>query len=437
MHMQPLHRRTALAFVGLATLATSATSSAAVASDSYTPTNWRVVLENETGVQPRTNSSASGTGQTASHSGQFVVFATDAALVPSDTNGQSDVYMRDLAGGITILVSARNGRPGNDISSEPTISADGRYVAFTTWADDLTAEDTNGHALDVVVKDMQRDKIELASVTSRGKQKGRNSFAPTISDDGRSVSFQSFSSLGRLDEDRTEDVYVRDLDADVTHQASVSPKGRDIAGPLLNGDISADGDRVVFGYRDDLYVRHVDAGRTVRFWQDGGRPACNPHGGGTAGRPVISGNGRYAAFSSCDTDLPGEDGAQPDIYRVDLRSGDVERTNPAGNGDSYLPSLSCTGRYLGFGSEATDLVAGDDEYEYDAFRLDMETGTVLRVSEAPDGAGGNARSGSNHVAISGDGQTLVYVTYATNLVENDTSDHAEVLVWRAKPADRD
>ena len=437
--MQPLHRRTAFTLAGLATLTLTAAAvgPATAAVTDGSPTNYRVVLENETGAQPQVNSYGSGSGQTATHDGRTVVFATWAALVPSDINDTIDVYMRDLSSDTTILVSARNGKPGNDISSEPTISADGRYVAFTTWADNLTAEDTNGHTLDVVVKDMQRDKIVLASVTNRGKQKAGNSQAPTISDDGRSVSFQSAAHLGRLDKDRDEDVYVRDLDAAVTRQASLSPAGKDIAGPLLNGDISADGSRVVFGFNENLYVRHVDSSTTERFWHEGDKPSCDHHGGGTAGRPVISGDGRFAAFSSCTTALPGEDGEFTDIYRMNLRTRKVTRTHPAGNGDSYLPSLSYTGRYLGFGSEASNLVDGDDEQREDGFHLDMRTGVLTRVSEGPDGAGGDERSATMDAAISGDGRTLVYVTYATNLVAGDTARFTEVLAWRMDPLFRD
>ena len=420
----------------LALTATTASLSAAHAGDLEQPHNHQVALEAGTGAQAKERSATSGTGQTASHDGRFVVFATVAPLVSSDTNEESDVYLRDTVAGTTVLVSSVDGRAGNDVSSDPTISADGRYVAFTTWADDLTYQDTNGHTLDVVVKDLEQDLVELASVTSAEKQRGRNSFAPTISDDGRSVSFQSFSPFGPLDEDRKEDVYVRDLAEGTTYEASLSPRGRDIRGPMLNGDLSADGNRVVFGQHDNLWMRDLDAGRTVRFWHEPHNPPCQPFPMGSAGRPVISGDGRFAAFSSCAVDLPGEDGEHSDIYRVALRTGKIVRMNPVGNGDSYLPSLSYTGRHLAFGSDATDLVAGDDEGRNDAFVLDKVTGDVTRVSEAPDGTGGNSWSANNDIAISGDGQSVVYVSYASNLVPEDEADGREVFLWQAHPAEQ-
>ena len=436
MHTQQQHRLTRAALTtALALTATTASLSltAAHAAERELPHNQQVALEDGTDAQAMRKSATSGTGQTASDDGRYVVFATLAPLVSTDTNEESDVYLRDTVLRTTTLVSTVDGTVGNDVSSDPTISADGRYVAFTTWADNLTYQDTNGHVLDVVVKDLEQGLIELASVTSEEEQRGRNSFAPTISDDGTAVSFQSFSPFGRLDEDRKEDVYVRDLVEGRTYQASISPRGKDIGGPMLNGDLSADGNRVVFGINDKLWMRDLEARRTVRFWHEPHQPPCQPVPGGSAGRPVISGDGRYAAFSSCAVELPGEDGAHSDIYRVNLETGKIVRMNPAGDGDSYLPSLSYTGRFLAFGSVATDLVEGDDEGNPDGFYLDMRSGEVTRVSEASDGAGGDSWSATNDIAISTDGSSVVYVSYAGNLVAGDAEDGREAFLWQARP----
>lgn len=394
------------------------------------PHNEQVVLVNETGAQPEHKSHLNGTTQVTSHDGQFVVFSTDAALVEWDTNGVDDVYLRDTADDITVLVSARRDKPGNDYSFEPTISADGRYVAFTTWATNLTASDTNGSTLDVVVKDMQTGKVKLVSVTSNEKQRKRNSFFPVISDDGRAVSFQSFSRFGKKDEDRTEDVYVRDLRKGVTRQGSLLPGGGgDVRGPVINGDLSGDGSVVVFGNANNLWARNVLTRETIRFHQEADGPPCQPFPSGSAGRPVISGNGRFAAFASCATDLPGENGSYTDVYRVDLENGRIVRAHRSGDGNSYLPSLSRTGRFVGFASDAANLVPGDDAGP-DAFVADLRERTVTRASQAADGTAGNGWSATSDVAISGDGRTLAYASYADNLVEGDAFDLQEVFVWR-------
>lgn len=435
----PPHRRTSRLLAGPAVLtlatftltagATTLAAGPAAAADGAW--NELVALTSETQQQLPFESDTSGSGQTTSRTGQYTVFSTDAPLVEWDDNETTDVYLRDAGDDVTVLVSSVGGVPGNDISFEPTISADGRYVAFTTWADNLTKKDTNGHTMDVVVKDMQQDTIVLASVTSAAKQMDGNSISPVISDDGSAVSFQTFAPLGPRDQDRREDVYVRDLDAGRTMQASLSPKGDDIKKSVLNGDISANGDLVIFGINDSLWVRDVSAGSTKRFWHEPKSPPCQPLPAGSAGRPVISGNGRYVAFSSCALSLPGEDGEHSDIYRVELATGKVTRMSPQGNADSYLPSLSSSGRYLGFSSDASDLVPGDDEGHADVFVLDSRTGSVTRASEAPDGSGGDSESGIIDNAISGDGQTLVYVSYAENLVAGDRVHARKVFAWHA------
>jgi Tol biopolymer transport system component len=169
------------------------------------PHNEQVALVDLTGEQLELKSATSGTGQTTTHDGLTVVFATEAPLVPWDDNGESDVYMRHLYDDVTILVSGVDGKPGNDISNEPTISADGRYVTFTCSCPAGT----------------------------------RLSFSPVISDDGRSVAFQTFGSFGQRDDDNREDVYVRDLESGKTRQGSLLPAtNRDVRGPVLVGDLS-------------------------------------------------------------------------------------------------------------------------------------------------------------------------------------------------------
>jgi hypothetical protein len=103
----------------------------------------------------------------------------------------------------------------------------------------------------------------------------------------------------------------------------------------------------------------------------------------------------------------------------------------AGNADSFLPSLSRSGRYVGFGSDASNLAGVDSGTNTDAFVADLRKGTIVRASQAPDGTEGNSWSASTGAAISGDGHTLVYESYSQNLVPGDLFDWEEVLAWRA------
>ena len=252
-------RRGAPAAAGLA-LAALALTTVGPANAVTAPHNEQVVLVNGTDAQADAKSAISGTGQVASYDGRFVVFSTAAALVPEDGNDLDDVYLRDTVDGITILVSQKAGAPGNDYSIEPTISNDGRYVAFTTFATNLVA-DTNGSVLDVVVKDLFTGKIRLVSVGPDGRQKKQNSFSPVISGNGSRVAFQTFAAFGPKDGDKREDVYLRDLSHHWTKQMSLTPKGTDVKPSVLVGDVSDRGDLVTFGEANDLWVRHVGAGR--------------------------------------------------------------------------------------------------------------------------------------------------------------------------------
>jgi TolB protein len=428
----PLRRPVAVAgaavsALALVTLAVTGTSYAGTAAH-----NEQVVLANGTNAQADAKSAISGTGQVASYDGRFVVFSTAAPLVASDTNGLDDVYLRDTVDDITILVSRKGTTPGNDFSFEPTISDDGRYVAFTTFATNLFA-DRNGGSLDVAVKDMFTGRIALVSQSTGGRQYRKNSFSPVISGDGTRVSFQSFAPFGARDDDKREDVYVRDLAHHWTRQVSLTPKGQDVKPSVLNGDISDNGNLVTFGEANDLWVRNVNRGTTVRFWHEPDSPPCQPFPAGSAGRPVISGNGAYVAFSSCATKLPGSS-RHAQVYRMNLATRAIRMVSRAarpGNADSFLPSLSRSGRYVGFGSDASNLAGVDSGTNPDAYVADVRKGTISRASQSANGTEGNSWSASTGAAISGDGHTLVYESYATNLVPGDQFDWEEVFAWRA------
>jgi Tol biopolymer transport system component len=423
-------RRAAAAGLALAALAVTGPSYAGIPAH-----NEQVVLVNETNAQVDAKSAISGTGQVASYDGRFVVFSTSAPLVAIDTNATDDVYLRDTTDGITILVSQKRGKPGNDASFEPTISADGRYVAYTTWATNLFP-DQNGVTLDVAVKDLFTDRTRLVSAATSGRQYRKNSFAPVISGDGTRVSFQSFAPFGAKDQDKREDVYVRDVAHHWTKQASLTPKGNDVKPSVLNGDISDNGNLVTFGEANDLWVRNVNKGTTRRFWHEPDAPPCQGFPIGSAGRPVISGNGTYVAFSSCAEKLPGP-ATHGQVYRMNLATGEITLvtragvSGKAGNADSFLPSLSRSGRYVGFGSDASNLAGVDTGTNPDAFVADLEKGTIARASQSSDGTEGNNWSASTGAAISGDGHTLVYESYATNLVAADQFDWEEVVAWRS------
>jgi hypothetical protein len=162
--------------------------------------------------------------------GRFVVFDSAATnLSPDDSDGFTDVYVRDLQTNTTTLVSRAggvSGAKGNGNSGAPAISADGRFVAFTSDATNLSPDDGDTTS-DVYVRDLQTNTTTLVSRASGvAGAKGRLSFAPAISADGRFVAFYSFTRLSPDDGDGIWDVYVRDLQTEHDHARQPRQWGR-------------------------------------------------------------------------------------------------------------------------------------------------------------------------------------------------------------------
>lgn len=186
-----------------------------------------------------------------SRDGRFVAFASVASnLVAGDTNGMTDVFVRDLATGRTTLLSrALGGGPADIGSGEPSVSDDGGKVAFSTDATNLVAGDTNG-TTDVVVADVRSGAVRRVSVAAGGGATNGESSAPAISGNGNRVLFHSVATnLVRGGTSATRHVFVRDLAAATTRVVSVGPGGRLGDGPSFAGDLSADGRHAVFDSR--------------------------------------------------------------------------------------------------------------------------------------------------------------------------------------------
>jgi Tol biopolymer transport system component len=180
--------------------------------------------------------------------GRYVAFASDAPdLVPGDTNGSRDVFVRDRLNGTTERVSTdAGGVQGNADSHDPGLSADGRFVTFESLASNLVPGDSNAVS-DIFVRDRLTGTTERVSVDSSGVQGNLASFAPSISADGRLVAFASAASnLVANDTNARGDVFVRDRLLGTTQRVSVSSAGAQASGASDEPAISADGRFVSF-----------------------------------------------------------------------------------------------------------------------------------------------------------------------------------------------
>lgn len=384
--------------------------------------------------------------------GRFGVFTSDASnLLPGDTNGVSDVFVRDFERGATIRVSvSSSGDQGNGSSRQPDVSADGRYVVFTSDASNLVRGDANGVA-DVFRHDRRTGSTVRLSVSSLGTEANGGSHTPSISADGQIVAFRSLASdLVDGDTNGAADIFVRDVAAEATTRVSVSTLGAQADGASERPFISADGRAVAFGSEAsnlvlgdtngvaDVFVRDLAAGTTLR----GSVSSSGEPGSAASVLPSLSADGRLLAFVSQASNLvPGDSttcraadgGARSclDAFVHDLRTGVTSRVSLSSsgeeaNGDTFSASVSADGRFVAFSSEASNLVPGDTNRRRDVFVHDRETGTTRQVSVSSDGVQGNGDSGGP--SISDDGRRVVFQSLATNLVRGDTNRRRDVFV---------
>jgi Tol biopolymer transport system component len=378
--------------------------------------------------------------------GRYVAFMSASSnLVPGDTNVFADAFVRDRWSGTTERVSVDSaGAQGNGVSRFPSISADGRYVAFDSYANNLVPGDTNV-ANDVFVHDRQSGTTERVSVDSAGAQGGPGgSNLPCISADGRYVAFESYANnLVPGDTNLTGDVFVHDRQSGTTERVSVDSAGLQGADLSVEASISGDGRYVEFrsfaanlvpgdfNGSFDAFVRDRQLGTTERASVD----SAGAQGNFGADWSSISADGRYVAFSSFSINfVPGDTNLSWDVFVHDRQSSTTERvsvdsTGVQGNSDSgFGPglSISADGRYVAFYSLATNLVANDTNGFGDVFVRDRQSGTTERVSLDSAGAQGNAYSYS--AAISADGRYVAFWSRASNLVPGDTNDLWDVFV---------
>ncbi len=210
-----------------------------------------------------------------SDDGRYVLFQSDASdLVAGDTNNARDVFVRDRVNGVTLLVSATaTGKPGNRASGDTgrpaVMSADGRYVAFESLASNLIGSDHN-NARDVFVRDLVNAQTTLVSVAFGSPTSGdRRSGSPSISADGQRVAFASVATdLVVGDTNAVQDVFVRDLQSQMTTLLSIGAGGVDADRPTGNPAISADGQVIVFDSRADNLVASDTNGTSDVFVVD-------------------------------------------------------------------------------------------------------------------------------------------------------------------------
>ncbi len=380
-------------------------------------------------------------GVSISDDGRFVAFSIlSLTLVPDDTNQALDVFVRDRMLGVTERASVSSfTAQANGSSLEPSISSDGRFVVFTSQASNLDPRDSNSVS-DIFLRDRERNTTDLVSVSNTSGAANGQSREPRISANGRFVVFVSTATNLVAGQAFPGDVFVRDLEMGTTELinqgtipecADPSPSPERIRTPA----ISADGRFVAFlcgSTNTAVLLFDRSSGTTERINVNN----AGEMGTGTNVGLAVSPDGRLVAFSSDATNLvPNDTNGVFDVFVRDRQTSSTERLSigrlgQEGDAFSAFPSFSGDGRLVSFFSFATTLVDADTSGNASVFVRDRRNGTTALASANSAGASGNGSSGGGfrETSISRNGRFVVFSSGASNLVDVDTNSGGDVFV---------
>lgn len=387
--------------------------------------------------------------------GQWIVFESTAEnLVAEDNNQQSDIFAFHRGTGEMRLVSRdKDGLgSGNGPSTRPTLSANGRFIAFQSTASNLVAA---GNTIqDVYLHDLVTGETQLMSVNRVGQGGGNaHSEDPQLSADGRWLAFRSFATnlIAGLDDYANPpffgraNLFVRDLELGRTVITTLDKTSQFATGAVLDEfAISATGRFVTFrsysselvegdtNNLDDVFLHDVLRGTTEAITVDSTQ-ANLANGHSFISSQSVSRDGRFVAFQSNASNLTEEGGLGR--YNVYLRDRSLQTTTllsrnqqvgGVGNDESGLPFLTPDGQHVVFQSASNNLLPGDQQ-GWDIFHYESASGQLSLVSARPDGQftdSGNSFAPS----ISADGRTVTYFSDSPDLDPRDTQSHFDIFV---------
>lgn len=387
-----------------------------------------------------------------SDNGRFVVFSSTATnLVGNDSNDGIDVFVRDVISGTTeraSVTSSEEQTTGTALttpsSSSPSISADGRWVAFRSTATNLVPG-TNFSSGFVVLRDRElgttigvTDPEYLDDTRPIQSQRRGQGSAPSISADGSVVAFVSTDGAFVDDDTNTwPDLFVWTRATGAYERISLTSAGQQLSGSADYSDprLSADGQLVAFTSSRELVPDNTVTGTKV-FLRDRTNQTTElisldaADAAVSAHSPSISNDGRHVAFVTSASLVAEDTNGMADVYLRDRTDGTIEfcSRKPDGGlfaGNAKSPALSGDARYLAFVAPGQSVDDGFTLLHDDLFVLDRQTGAVV---EAGVGIDGEALGFCRLPSLSTDGRFLAFESGAANLVEDDTNGLTDIFL---------
>lgn len=383
---------------------------------------------------------------TISSNGLFVVFASEASnLVEGDTNGMSDVFVRDVLAGTTRLVSTAGASNDDGIvawpvkgSSRPVMTEDGRYVVFESTASNVVVDDTN-YLVDIFLHDLETGNTELITRGFNGEASSGSSSGPSISADGRMIAFTSTAtSLVPGVTNRLGDIYLHDRQTGTTTWISTNVASQLFSSPrpyrCLKPALSADGRYVGFKVAPITapniqipFIHDVQSGQTTRL-----TPPFSTFVNSSAGTlPALSADGRYMAYETVES--VAEPWYTNFVYVWDSVASNktvIAKTSASGASPpllSYMPAITPDGRYVAFLSTTTNLVTQASN-TFQLYVHDRDAGTTQLASVNRDGSPSAAGVFETVPSLSSDGKIVAFESVANDLVEGDLNGMSDVFV---------
>ncbi|MDB6032626.1 MAG: hypothetical protein JWM16_2964 [Verrucomicrobiales bacterium] len=355
--------------------------------------------------------------------GRYAVFVSDSgAVMTGDTNKAADVFWRDLQFGVTALVSVnRSGtNAGNGASFNPSISADGRFVAFQSGAYDLIhTTNYTVYGTNVYRRDMVTGTTLLVSATPSGEPSGGNdSIRPVISQDGRWVVFLSRASDLVTNVSSPYGVYqwyLRDVSNQVTRLVSRIEPG--VPFPTNSGSaaFAAGGNILVFSSTNSVYAHDIPQKRTTAICTN-----CS--------NASFSGDGAWAAYEAGSS--PPRQIVLQNLFTGQTNLVSVDRFGTSGGDqNSASPVLTHDGRYVVFASRATNLVDGDINGFSDIFVRDVRMNATILITQ------GNGPA--SRPIVGPDGRTIAFESFASDMVFADFNNNPDFFTFRLNTTDAD